>query len=204
MADFLRVEAMTRSRLDLAAERRRECWSSCAAAQRLDRRAPRRQAKDCRSSRAPLDHADREEAGLAKSAHCGRRRRRPHEICIVTMIGALALLFVCQLAGEAVHRLAGLALPGSVIGMLLLIGWLALVQKERPTLEAVSAWLTAHLSIMFVPAAVGLIEQGPALSRYGVGLVVATAVSTVLTMAVTALVFRWAARRGEPAEDAGA
>jgi putative effector of murein hydrolase LrgA (UPF0299 family) len=108
------------------------------------------------------------------------------------------------LAGEAVHRLAGLPLPGSVIGMLLLFGWLALVEKERPTLEAVSAWLTAHLSIMFVPAAVGLIDQGPALSRYGVGLVVATALSTVLTMAVTALVFRWAARRGEPLQDAGA
>ena len=40
----------------------------------------------------------------------------------MTMIGALALLFVCQLAGEAVHQLAGLPLPGSVIGMLLLIG----------------------------------------------------------------------------------
>jgi holin-like protein len=120
------------------------------------------------------------------------------------MIGALALLFVCQLTGETVHRLAGLPLPGSVIGMLLLIGWLALVQKERPTLEAVSAWLTAHLSIMFVPAAVGLIEQGPALSRYGVGLVVATAFSTVLTMAVTAQVFRWAAKRSEPLEDGGA
>ena len=120
------------------------------------------------------------------------------------MIGALALLFVCQLAGEIVHRLAGLPLPGSVIGMLLLIAWLALAQKERPTLEAVSAWLTAHLSIMFVPAAVGLIEQGPALSRYGVGLVVATALSTVLTMAATALVFRWAARRSDPVEDVGA
>jgi len=119
----------------------------------------------------------------------------------VTTIGALALVFVCQLAGETVHRLAAVPLPGSVIGMLLLIGWLALVPKGRPALEAVSAWLTAHLPIMFVPAAVGLIEQGPALSRYGVGLVVATAFSTVLTMAVTALVFRWAARRDEPSQD---
>lgn len=114
------------------------------------------------------------------------------------MIGAIALLFVCQLAGEAIHRLTGLPLPGSVIGMLLLVGWLALVRKERPTLAAVTAWLTAHLSIMFVPAAVGLIDEGPALSRYGVGLVVATAVSTVLTMAVTVLVFGWALRRIEP------
>ena len=32
------------------------------------------------------------------------------------MIGAIALLLVCQLAGEVIHRLTGLPLPGSVIG----------------------------------------------------------------------------------------
>ena len=37
------------------------------------------------------------------------------------MIGAIALLLVCQLAGEIIHRLTGLPLPGSVIGMVLLL-----------------------------------------------------------------------------------
>jgi len=119
------------------------------------------------------------------------------------MIGAIALLLVCQLAGEVVHRVSGAPLPGPVIGMVLLVGWLALVRKERPTLDAVTGWLTAHLSIMFVPAAVGLIDEGPALSRYGVGLVVATAVSTLLTMAVTVLVFQWAVRRAQQPEEDG-
>jgi holin-like protein len=118
----------------------------------------------------------------------------------MTMIGAIALLLVCQLAGEAIHRLTGLPLPGAVIGMVLLVGWLALVRKERPTLEAVTGWLTAHLSIMFVPAAVGLIDEGAALSRYGVGIVVATVISVLLTLCVTALVFRWAVRRFGPDE----
>lgn len=119
----------------------------------------------------------------------------------MTMIGAIALLLVCQLAGEAIHRLTGLPLPGAVIGMVLLVGWLALVRKERPTLEAVTGWLTAHLSIMFVPAAVGLIDEGAALSRYGVGIVVATVISVLLTLCVTALVFRWALRRFAPDEE---
>lgn len=110
------------------------------------------------------------------------------------MIGAIALLFVCQLLGEVLRRAIGLPLPGSVIGMVLLLGWLALVRKERPTLAAVTGWLTAHLSIMFVPAAVGLVEEGDALRLYGVGLAVATGVSTILTMIVTVLVFRWAVR----------
>ena len=54
-------------------------------------------------------------------------------------------------------------------------------------------------SIMFVPAAVGLIDEGGPLSRYGVGILAATAISTLLTMVVTALVFRWAVKRfGSP------
>ena len=65
-----------------------------------------------------------------------------------------------------------------------------------------TAWLTAHLSIMFVPAAVGLIDEGEPLSRYGIGILAATAVSTLLTMVVTALVFRWAVTRFGPG-DAG-
>ncbi|MGN6377233.1 MAG: CidA/LrgA family protein [Sphingomonas sp.] len=120
------------------------------------------------------------------------------------MIGAIALLLVCQLAGEILRRLLGVPLPGSVIGMVLLIAWLATVRKARPSLDAVTGWLTAHLSVMFVPAAVGLIDQGPALSRYGIGLVVATTVSTILTMTVTVLVFRWALRRFGPAEEPAA
>lgn len=114
------------------------------------------------------------------------------------MIGAIALLLVCQLAGEAIHRLTGLPLPGSVIGMVLLLAWLAFVPKERLTLTRVTGWLTAHLSVMFVPAAVGLMEEGAILSRYGLSLAVAVAVSTLLTLAVTALVFRAVAGRDEP------
>lgn len=110
------------------------------------------------------------------------------------MLGAIALLLSCQLAGEIIHRVAGVPLPAPVIGMLLLIGWLALYRKERPGLEAVSAWLAAHLAIMFVPSAVGLINQGEILKQYGAGLLIAVTVSTFLTMIVTVLVFRWAMR----------
>lgn len=118
------------------------------------------------------------------------------------MLRAIFLLFACQLAGEIIHRLTGLPLPGAVIGMVLLIGWLALVPRERPMLDAVTGWLTAHLSIMFVPAAVGLMIEGHLLARYGLGLAVATVVSTLATLAITALVFNWTLRRfGPPPQD---
>lgn len=114
---------------------------------------------------------------------------------VFNVIDAIALLFVCLGVGEALHRVAGIPLPASVIGLLALLLWLATVRRERPVLNTVSGWLTAHLSVMFVPAAVGLINQGPALARYGIGLVVATVISTLLTMVVTVSVFRFVVKR---------
>lgn len=108
------------------------------------------------------------------------------------MLPAIFLLLACQLAGELIHRATGLALPGSVIGMVLLLCWLALVRREMPRLMAVTGWLTAHLAVMFVPAFVGMIDEGAVISRYGVALLSATAVSTLATIIVTGLVFRWA------------
>ena len=115
----------------------------------------------------------------------------------MTMVDAITLLFVCQLLGEVLHLLLGVPLPGSVIGMVLLVGWLGMVRKERPTLEAVTKWLTAHLSIMFVPFAVGIMEEGADLRAYWLGFVVAVGLSTIITLVVTAYVFAWALRRME-------
>lgn len=115
------------------------------------------------------------------------------------MLSAIFLLLACQLIGEALHVATGLPLPGAVIGMVLLLAWLVLIPRERLTLKAVTGWLTAHLAVMFVPAAVGLIEEGPVLSRYGLGLLSATVASTLFTLIVTGLVFRWALARHIPA-----
>lgn len=111
------------------------------------------------------------------------------------MLQAIALLLVCQLAGEALHRFVGVPVPGSVLGMGLLLLWLAVARRERPSLDQVTGWLTAHLPIMFVPAAVGLMQEGPILQRHGLAILLATVVSTVVTLVVTAYVFQWAIHR---------
>ena len=111
------------------------------------------------------------------------------------MVAAITLLLACQLIGEAINRLTGLPLPGPVIGMFLLLAWLKLRPGERPALKAVTGWLIAHFSILFVPATMGLVDQGPALSAHGVAIIVACVASTLLTIAVTALTFQWVARR---------
>ena len=119
------------------------------------------------------------------------------------MVGALALLLGCQLAGEAMARAVGLPVPGPVLGMALLFGLLVLRERLRPfdppadrtALGVVAAGLLGNLSLLFVPAGAGVVQQGPVLLRNGPGLLVALVVSTAMTLAVTGWVFAGVARR---------
>ena len=58
----------------------------------------------------------------------------------MTMIGAIALLLFCQLAGEILHRLTGLPLPGSVIGMVLFTGPIFAGASALAATEGLRAW----------------------------------------------------------------
>ena len=114
------------------------------------------------------------------------------------MISALTLLLLCQLAGEIVARLLSLPLPGPVIGLVLLAAGLAVRGKVPDNVRAVATGILRNLALMFVPASVGIITQTHVLAANGPALALALVVSTVITMAVTALVFRWATLRANP------
>ena len=114
------------------------------------------------------------------------------------MIRALALLLVCQLAGETLTRSLALGVPGPVLGLLLLaIGLLihARVTNATPdnientTLGRTSAALLAALGLLFVPAGVGLVQQLPLISANALAIIAALVGSTLLTLLVTVRVF---------------
>ena len=111
------------------------------------------------------------------------------------MIPALAALLACQLAGEITTRALGLPLPGPVLGMLLLtallLGFPRLVQAIRATAEG----LLQHLSLLFVPAGVGVMLHFGRIRDEWLPLAAALVGSTLLTIAVTALVLRALMRR---------
>ncbi|WP_044529043.1 CidA/LrgA family protein [Herbaspirillum sp. B65] len=104
--------------------------------------------------------------------------------------------------GRGVAQLLGLPIPGPVIGMLLLlIAFLAsprLAQMMEPT-----SWsILQHLSLLFVPAGVGVIAAAGQLKGDLPAIVVALVVSTVLAIAVGALVTNAAMRRFSSARQA--
>ncbi|MGL5117379.1 MAG: CidA/LrgA family protein [Beijerinckiaceae bacterium] len=119
------------------------------------------------------------------------------------MLEALLILFASQLAGEAAARLLALSVPGPVIGMVLLLLGLRIRAALRPDAMSVKSeplgiattFILANLSLLFVPAGVGIIAHLPVLASHGLGLLVALVVSTLLSLVVTALTFDTLAKR---------
>ncbi|KST59071.1 hypothetical protein AO398_04730 [Methylobacterium sp. GXS13] len=125
------------------------------------------------------------------------------------MIASLALILLAQLVGEVLARGAGVPIPGPVIGMGLMFGFLLLRDSRiglprilpKPlvdgTLETTARGLLMNLSLMFVPAGVGVVGRLDLLRAQGLKLAIVLVVSTALSLLVTVLVFRAVASRVE-------
>lgn len=119
---------------------------------------------------------------------------------------AILALLLCQLAGETTilairAYYPEIAFPGPVVGMALM--FVLLVWRRGPDagLDATSGAILRNLSLLFVPAAVGIVQYGPVLREFGVTLALALIASTVLTLLVTVGVFLLVARlQGEDRE----
>jgi holin-like protein len=110
------------------------------------------------------------------------------------MLNAITLLFLCQLAGEVVVRSLGLTFPGPVLGMALLFVGLLSLGRSGPALDGVADTLLRNLSLLFVPAAVGVVQQAGLIAAHWLAIFAALVVSTLLTLVVTVYTFRAVAR----------
>jgi holin-like protein len=126
------------------------------------------------------------------------------------MILSLTVILFCQLLGEVVVRGLGWPLPGPVLGMVFLLVFLTLrdrIRKKVPefgrTLDSTGKGLLAHLSLLFIPAGVGVVQRLDVVAQYGIGLAVALAVSTLATLVVTVLTFVVASRFGGSSVEPG-
>ncbi|WP_334158235.1 CidA/LrgA family protein [Oryzomicrobium sp.] len=121
------------------------------------------------------------------------------------MLAALTQLLIFQLIGEVIARWLDLPVPGPVIGMLLLFATLVLGDGPSHELQSTSQGILQHLSLLFVPAGTGVMVHFHRLEAEWLPIVLSLVVSTLLTLAVTALVMKAvAARRGPGAPAAPA
>ena len=119
------------------------------------------------------------------------------------MIASLSLILLCQLAGEVIVRGLGLPMPGPVIGLMFLLSLLLArdrfaVFRRGPLqgdgVESASRVLLANLSLLFVPAGVGVVQKLDLIAEHGIAIAAILAVSVVVTLLVTVATFLAASR----------
>jgi putative effector of murein hydrolase LrgA (UPF0299 family) len=116
------------------------------------------------------------------------------------MLGYLTLLLSCQLAGELAVAATGLPVPGPVCGMaLLFIGLLVFGLPDD--LAKIGDTLLSNLSLLFVPAGVGVMLHAKLMAQDWLPIAVALIVSTMATIVVTALLMKLIGPPSSPADD---
>jgi holin-like protein len=105
----------------------------------------------------------------------------------MNFLNGITLLLIYQLIGEVSARLLKLPIPGPVLGMLLLFISLLVRDSLAETIETATSALLSHLSLLFVPAGVGVMVHWGRIDHDWLPITVALVLSTLLSLALTAL-----------------
>ena len=105
------------------------------------------------------------------------------------MTGLLILLFFL-VAGNLLQSSFVLPIPGSIIGMLLLLVFLIIRGRTPESLSQISKTLSPLLPLFIIPVSVGIVTQKELLAENGIALLVITAVSIVPGAIVCAAIMK--------------
>jgi holin-like protein len=106
------------------------------------------------------------------------------------MIRTITTLLLFQTIGEGIAFALSLPVPGPVIGMVLLFIYLLAAKGAVDKLAPVSLELLKHLSLLFIPAGVGIMVHAQRVAAEWLPIALALVASTVVSIAVTAAVVR--------------
>jgi holin-like protein len=116
------------------------------------------------------------------------------------MLPGLLLLLLFQVVGEAIKIGTGTVIPGPVLGLLLMLGFLLLRRGVPDWLERGSNELLGQLGLLFMPPAVGLIFIARELEGQWPAILAAVLGGTFLTLCACGLLLQWLVRRQERRE----
>ena len=97
----------------------------------------------------------------------------------------LAVIFAICVAGEILHRIVGVPLPGNIIGMVLLLVLLCLKVLKPEQISGVSSFFLNYLALFFLPPSIAIMAVGDdVLSKWPL-LLCLCIVFTLITLAVS-------------------
>ena len=117
------------------------------------------------------------------------------------LFGITALLCF-QLLGEVIVRLLSIPVPGPVAGLVFLLIALTIIGKSKSsaktaiqdTIQQSSSTLLNHLSLLFVPAGVGVMVHFDKLKEEWMPITIALIAGALITLAATAISMKFMMR----------
>ena len=106
------------------------------------------------------------------------------------LLSGITLLLVFQLVGEVLVFFTDLSVPGPVVGMLLLLVMLIVRGQVQESLNSTASSLLNHLSLLFVPAGVGVMVHFHRIETEWLPLSLALVLSTLLSLAFAAVLLK--------------
>lgn len=106
------------------------------------------------------------------------------------MINALLVIFGCQFAGEMIVHFSGITIPGSVIGMVILLAGLIIKGGLPDALDKTASEFVKYIGLLFVPAGAGISLYLHLIAEQWLVILVASFTSTVATLILTAYAFK--------------
>ena len=99
------------------------------------------------------------------------------------MLKGIITLLVFQFLGESTSILFSLIVPGSVIGMLLLLSFLIIKKSSFESLDNAVFLHLRYLPLLFIPAAMGIITQIEVLTKEFWAISSSLFIGTILALA---------------------
>ncbi|WP_102345235.1 CidA/LrgA family protein [Bacillus sp. Marseille-P3661] len=115
----------------------------------------------------------------------------------IQIIFQILILYGFYYLGSWVQVTFQLLMPGSIIGMLLLFCLLCTKIFKLNWIDQGASFLLTHLSLLFVPVTVGIVDFFDLFRGKGLLSVVVIIVSTITVMVVSAVVSQAIARKSE-------
>lgn len=104
---------------------------------------------------------------------------------IIRIILQVFILYLFSLLGSFIVQILHIKFPGSIVGLLLLLGCLYLKIVPVQLIKDGAGFLLGFLALFFVPSTVGVMNYPELLSINGLFLVLSVIISTLITISVT-------------------
>jgi holin-like protein len=114
----------------------------------------------------------------------------------VLFLSQLLILMSIYIGSNYIVKLIHLPIPGSVLGMILLLISLSMGIVKLKYIEKAAEYLIKHLALFFVPYAVGLMTYGDLIKTSGWKLLVMIVGSTVIGLVVTSGITQYLTSKG--------